>query len=179
MLNHVRLTRALLRSPKTVGALAPSSRHLASSMASLLPENSRFVVEFGGGTGPVTRAMLDCGFSPENIYVFELSSQLCKHLGRAFPDVNIIHASASEIIHLDKEVCAVISSLPLRSLPDSSVAEILEATRKKLRPGGYFVQFTYDLMRHHALFNAGFRHLNKKIVWANLPPARIDIFQKV
>jgi phosphatidylethanolamine/phosphatidyl-N-methylethanolamine N-methyltransferase len=178
VLNHIRLTRALLRNPKAVGALAPSSRYLASYMAGLLPVNSKLVVEFGGGTGPVTRAMLDCGFSPENLYVFELSAQLCKHLRRAFPGVNIIHASASEIIHLDNEVCAVISSLPLRSLPDSSVAEILEATRKKLRPGGHFVQFTYDLMRHHALFNTGFRHLDKKIVWANLPPARIDIFQK-
>ncbi len=179
MLNHIRLTRALLRNPKSVGTLVPSSRYLASHMARLLPVNSELVVEFGGGTGPVTRAMLDCGFPPEKLYVFELSGQLCKHLRRAFPGVHIIHASATEIVRLDNEVCAVISSLPLRSLPDSSVAEILAAARKKLRPGGYFVQFTYDLMRYHVLFNIGFRHLKKKIVWANLPPARIDIFQKI
>jgi len=178
MLNHIRLTRALLRDPKAVGALVPSSRYLASQMVDLLTVDAEVVVEFGGGTGPVTRAMLDSGFLSENIYVFELSRQLCMHLKRKFPGVNVINASASSIKSLDCDVGGIISSLPLRSIPDAAVAEILKASREKLQPGGCFVQFTYDLVKYHRSFDVGFRHLSKRIVWANLPPARIDIFQK-
>ena len=69
MLNNIRLTRALLRNPRAVGALVPSSRHLANQMVDLLPVHSEVIVEFGGGTGPVTKAMLGSGFMPENLYV--------------------------------------------------------------------------------------------------------------
>lgn len=179
MLNHIRLTRALLRNPKAVGALVPSSRYLASQMVGLLPLETEVVVEFGAGTGPMTKALLDTGFSPDNLYVFELSEQLCRHLKNRFPAVHVINASATDIMDLDRKVCAIISSLPLKSIPDATVSEILAAAQKKLRPGGYFVQFTYDLIRYHEAFDVSFRHVSKHVVWANLPPARIDIFQKI
>jgi len=179
LLNKIRFTRALLRNPKSVGAVVPSSTQLAEQMVEALPADATVVVEFGGGTGPVTKAVLDSGFAPENLYVFELSEQLYHHLENQFPTVNIIHACASDIVQLDCAVSGIVSSLPLRSLPDSIVNEILTAALQKLRPGGYFVQFTYDLMRYHHLFNQGFRHVSKRLVWANLPPARIDVFQKV
>ncbi len=178
MLNHIRLTRALLRNPKNVGAVVPSSRFLANQMAGLLPVDSKAVVEFGGGTGPVTRAILEAGCPPENLYVFELSEQLCSHLRGTFPDIHVMNMSAAEIMSLDCEVGRIISSLPFKSMPAALVADILEASRNKLQPGGFFVQFTYDLGRYNTQFDDGFRHLSKKIVWANLPPARIDLFQK-
>ncbi|MDQ6992074.1 MAG: phospholipid methyltransferase [Mariprofundus sp.] len=147
-------------------------------MASALPADTEVVVEFGGGTGPITSAMVDSGYLPENIYVFELSEPLCMHLKRKFPGLHVINASAADITSLECEVGVIISSLPLKSIPDLMVVDILEAARKKLQPGGYFVQFTYDLLKYNRLFNAGFHHISKKTVWANFPPARIDIFQK-
>ncbi|TLS67933.1 phospholipid methyltransferase [Mariprofundus erugo] len=148
-------------------------------MVELLPVGDQAaIVEFGGGTGPVTQAMLASGFPPEQLYVFELSDQLSDHLRRRFPKVNIIHASAAEITSLACPVGGIISSLPLRSLPETTVREILEASANKLQAGGCFVQFTYDLMHYHPLFDTNFHHLSKKVVWANLPPARIDIFRK-
>lgn len=136
------------------------------------------IVEFGGGTGPVTHALLAAGFPPENLYVFELSDQLSQHLRKRFPTTNIIHASATEITTLDCHVNGIISSLPLRSLPEASVRDIVQAAANKLQPGGCLVQFTYDLMHYHPLFDVSFHHLSKKVVWANFPPARIDIFRK-
>lgn len=179
LLNKIRFTRALLRNPKSVGAVVPSSMQLAEQMVEALPADATVVVEFGGGTGPVTKAVLDSGFAPENLYVFELSEKLYKHLSGKFPTVNIVHACASDIVQLDCDVSGIISSLPLKSLSDDAVAEILAAALQKLRPGGYFVQFTYDLVKYHRLFDQGFRHVSKRLVWANLPPARIDVFQKI
>jgi len=70
-----------------VGAVVPSSSQLAEQMVEALPADAAVVVEFGGGTGPVTKAVLDSGFAPENLYVFELSEQLYKHLSGQFPTV--------------------------------------------------------------------------------------------
>ncbi|MDQ4020899.1 MAG: SAM-dependent methyltransferase, partial [Actinomycetota bacterium] len=49
---------AALRSPATMGAVAPSSSHLAARLAAVVPRvGEPVVVELGPGTGSVTTAI--------------------------------------------------------------------------------------------------------------------------
>lgn len=48
--------REYLSTPDTIGAIAPSSRHLAAAMtASIDFDKARCIVEYGAGTGVFTR----------------------------------------------------------------------------------------------------------------------------
>ena len=40
------------------------------------------------------------------------------------------------------------------------------------------VQFTYDLRGTRARLLPRFRKLSSKIVWSNLPPARVEVFER-
>ena len=54
--------REFLEAPAGVGAVWPSSEHLARGMAARIdPRGDGLVVELGAGTGVVTRALLDRG----------------------------------------------------------------------------------------------------------------------
>ena len=48
-----------------------------------------------------------------------------------------------------------------------------------LEPGGLLVQFTYDLRGAPSRLLPRFRRLSSKIVWGNLPPARVETFERV
>jgi phospholipid N-methyltransferase len=76
-------------------------------------------------------------------------------------------------------VSAVISSLPLRSLPREDAARIAEEFRVLLRPGGVLIQFTYSLRTPSHWTLSRFKHLRGSVIWGNLPPARVDVFQPV
>ena len=59
----VLFSRALLTNPRTVGAVCPSSSRLARAIANqvTLPGKDELILELGGGTGMVTRALLRRG----------------------------------------------------------------------------------------------------------------------
>ena len=64
-----------LKNPMKIGTVAPSSPELASAMARQIPpgvaQGDGYVVELGGGTGPVTRAILKAGVPPDRLIVLE------------------------------------------------------------------------------------------------------------
>src|SRR5918912_3490011 len=61
-----------LKAPHRIGAVAPSSRFLARAMAREVDvRGSGLVVELGGGTGSITRALLDAGLAPDRLIVVE------------------------------------------------------------------------------------------------------------
>ena len=67
--------RQMLNEPAAVGAIWPSSRWLARSVASRVPRHGDgLVVELGGGTGAVTNALLQRGIAPGRLMVIERSS---------------------------------------------------------------------------------------------------------
>ena len=66
-------TGQLLRRPRQVSALAPSSRRLCALMAAQLPAWGRRVAEFGPGTGNVTGEILRRGIAPEDMFLYEIN----------------------------------------------------------------------------------------------------------
>jgi phospholipid N-methyltransferase len=169
--------------PRSVGAICPSSRRLAARLAREVPAGDGAVVELGGGTGAVTHALLENGVSPGRLIVVERSAAFVRHLRARFSDVPVMHADAARLSHglpLDLRVDAIVSCLPLRSLPRGEVEAIVGQWRQVLRPGGVVIQFSYDIRPSRGAVDIGgdFAMLSSRIVWANLPPARIVTMQR-
>jgi len=169
--------REMFSQPAAVGAIWPSSRQLARRVASRVPRHGDgLVVELGGGTGAVTHALLQRGIAPARLKVVERSPVFVRHLRARFPRVTILQGDAAELgALLPRGSCidAIVSSLPLRSLPARVAAAIVAQWGELAGDGSIVVQFTYDLRGTGHLSLPGFLHRASDIVWANFPPARV------
>jgi phospholipid N-methyltransferase len=173
--------REMFDQSSTVGAIWPSSGYLARSMARSVPLlGDGLVIELGGGTGVVTQALLDHGISPQRLCVVERSAAFARHLRQRFPQLTVVEGCATELSQLlpkGRPVDAIVSSLPLRSMPKRDVAAIRSQWHALLRPGGIVIQFTYDLFGAGRHPSHGYQLRSSRIVWANLPPARVRALQ--
>ena len=176
--------KEMLSDPRSIGAACPSSPRLARAMAAPLNrEEEGLVIELGGGTGTVTAALLAHGIAPERIISVERSAALAAHLRHRFPQLQVIEGDAMHLKSLlgksPKKVSAVVSSLPLRSLPHHCVRGIMQQIDELLDHNGLLIQFTYDLSgRAFEHQHKHFVRVASHIIWHNLPPARVDIFRR-
>jgi phosphatidylethanolamine/phosphatidyl-N-methylethanolamine N-methyltransferase len=175
--------REILSNPREIGAACPSSPILGRAMANALPTHlNGMVIELGAGTGTITAALLARGIPAEKLLVLERSPNLVKHLRDKFPHLQIIEGDAAQLgqyLQKDTKVAAIVSGLPLRSLPPPVVKDIIKQINHLLHHEGILVQFTYDLRgewfeQQHKQFH----RTQSTIVWRNLPPARVDVFRK-
>lgn len=174
--------RQLLTKPGEVSAIAPSSRWLARAMARDLGPQTGRVVEFGPGTGRLTKGILAAGVAPRDLTLFEMNPDFVDHLRAEFPGVTV-HLGAAQIAtsHVLPGVGAVISGLPLLSMPPAVCQAILQAAYDILAPDGVYVQFTYGPrppVPPEVMEKVGFTAEAGPKVWANLPPARVYYFRK-
>lgn len=173
-----------LRAPKHTGALAPSSRWLGDMMARWLPAHaSGPILELGPGTGVVTAALLRRGLDPRRLITIEVSEDLVRLLQSRFPDIRIICGDAfnlTQTLRTHLGACptfsAVFSSLPLLNFSPADRVRLINQASEILEPGSPFVQFTYKLLRPRSLGSMACK--DSKIVWLNLPPARVSVFGK-
>lgn len=179
--------RELLHDPRNIGAACPSSKRLAQRIAAFVPIcDDGYIVELGGGTGVVTAALLERGVDPERLIVIERSAKLVKLLQQRFPNLNVIHGDAAFLTQLLDErlkeygrpVHTVVSCLPMRSLPARTARAISREVEATIGETGSFVHFTYDLRRHGGGYYRKLQCGKSKIVWRNLPPARVEVLHK-
>jgi len=173
-------------SPRTIGAIAPSSKKLASRMIQPINFNkTRVIVEYGPGTGAFTRQVLRNIDQKKTIFFgLELNEQMNRLASLQVPEVPIYQDSAAEIRkylnqHGVKHADAIISGLPWASFPESLQDEILRETVAGLPEGGVFSTFAY---LHGLILPSGIRFRRKlkqhfsevitsPVVWGNVPPA--------
>ena len=172
----------MLRRPGKIGAVSPSSGALARTMTSHLSPETGAVVELGGGTGRITDAILARGVAPDRLAVFEINRTFATLLHRQFPAAHVLELDATHVAEAPLEdVGAVISGLPLLSIPTPVQRRIVEGAFRLLRPGGVFVQFTYgwrppvDREIREAL---GLSWTVSPWVWRNVPPAQVYWFRR-
>ena len=182
--SNISFVKQFLTNPKEIGAIVPSSPLLGKTMARLVPDDeNRFVVELGPGTGPITKALLKIGLYEENLICLEQSSKMVTHLKKRFPSLNVIQGNACELSKLLNEksgrVNTIVSSLPLKSIPDNIVNDIIKQMYLSLAENGVIIQFTYDLRPKRSPLLKKFKRVKSKIVLGNIPPARVDVFAKI
>jgi phosphatidylethanolamine/phosphatidyl-N-methylethanolamine N-methyltransferase len=178
--------REWLVNPQRTGAVAPSSPKLAAAMARWLPRDPEsFVLELGPGTGAVTAALIKRGLREDRLVAIEHNPTLAKLLRKRFPRAHIITGDAWQLDELLRgqpvpipSVGAVISSLPLLNFPKEQVAALAQKIHSILGPRGRWVQYTYQIGKSRRRSADDFRLLASQIIWLNLPPARVSVYQK-
>ncbi len=174
-----------LRNPSSVGAVCPSSRFLARKMVepvkSVVGDND-VIIELGSGTGAITEYIFsELKSDFKKLYCVEFDKQSAKILSEKFSSANVVNDSAENIVQIlgsdIENLKCVVSSLPLLSLPEQCVDNILQAVEASLPKGGVFVQFTYNLAKSPAMGRfKKMKKVSRSFVFANLPPARVDVF---
>jgi phosphatidylethanolamine/phosphatidyl-N-methylethanolamine N-methyltransferase len=187
MSEHLRFLATFIKHPFSVGAVAPSSRWLASRMLEDMElDRPQTVVELGPGTGAFTRVILD-HMHPESVYLaMELNGKFAADLARKFPQINVVNDSAESLVsHLAKlgkrHADRIFCGLPWASFPPGLQRRIMTAVVSALRPGGRFATFAYVHAAwfptarkfHHFLKSHFLQVSTTRVVWRNLPPAFI------
>jgi phosphatidylethanolamine/phosphatidyl-N-methylethanolamine N-methyltransferase len=168
-----------LRAPQRIGAVAPSSRFLARAMATQVDlHRPEPVIELGGGTGSVTKALLEAGLPVDRLIVVERDVRLYKMLRRRFPGLRVVRGDARHLVELLRPlgidaVSAVVSSLPLIAMPKTIRRQIISECFALLGAGGRFIQYTYSLTSPLAGGELGLRGRVAARVWLNVPPAAV------
>jgi phosphatidylethanolamine/phosphatidyl-N-methylethanolamine N-methyltransferase len=180
----VSFLKALIQHPAATGAILPSSKYLAKTMASYIPlVQDSFIVELGAGTGVITKALLDHGIAAKRIIAIEYVPELVNNLKKRFPDITIIEGNALHLTQLLKDFPylteCIISGLPLRSLSDEVRVGILKQIPTLLPKQGRYIQFTYDITSRQDIYPKNYHLIHSKIVWFNIPPAKIEVFDFV
>jgi phospholipid N-methyltransferase len=178
--------KELVLRPRQLGAIAPSSRFLAHAMAQwIVPQSDGYVLELGPGTGAVTEVLLEHGLPPNRLIAVEKSPILAEHLRERFPEATIIHGDAMHLEALIKAqipdalpLRVVISSLPLLNFPADCAEEITCGILAVLGAKGRLVQFSYQILRTNPKLLRAFHLVNTRVVWRNLPPARVSVYEK-
>ncbi|MBX9402378.1 methyltransferase domain-containing protein [Lysobacter sp. BMK333-48F3] len=181
--------RQWLKNPLRVAAVAPSSAELAAAMIAELPDDVRRVIELGGGTGAITRALLEAGILERDLLVLELNEELHAHLQLRFPRVPVLLGDARMLPDLAREqgyledgpADAIVSGLGLLTMPHPLQRDILAAAFDCLREGGVFVQFTYGPSAPVAEAVArglGLQVHRGEFVLRNVPPATVYVYRK-
>jgi len=182
------LLKLWLKNPTQIGTVAPSSPELASAMARHIPPNGKdgsgYVVELGGGTGPVTRAILDAGVPTDRLIVVERDPLLHKHLVERYPNVRILLGDAMHLQQLLRRegvtpVRAIVSGLPLLVMKKAVQHRIGAQIFAVLEPEAPMIQFTYGLFS--PLKNRRRLGVSGKVedrVLQNLPPASVWLYRK-
>lgn len=175
--------RSLLNDPRKMGALVPSSPQLSRLIASRVDPSQSSVLEIGAGTGAITRALLRRGIRPERLFIIERDPDLSGFLQTHFPRVRICCGEAAHAPHILSGagvglVDTIVSSLPLRNLPQSDQLEIFRAMMSSLTGKGQIIQFTYAASCPIPSKRLGLEAECIGRVWMNFPPATVWRFTK-
>ncbi len=180
MTNVVTFLRALIADPRRVAAIAPSSPALANAITAEIMPISAPVIELGPGTGVFTKALLARGVPEDRLALIEYGPNFARMLQSRYPRAQVLRMDAAHLKSVElfggERVGAVISGLPLLSMPEDVVAAIMEGAFAHLRADGAFYQFTYGLrcpVRRATLDRLGLKAVRIGGALANMPPASV------
>ena len=184
--------RQFVQSPRTVGAVLPSSPALARAMLAPIDfASARTIVEFGPGTGAFTREIARRLVPGCRYLGIELNPTFVRRLADEFPRLAFVHGSVADLDQILATerigaIDAIVCGLPCALLPIALQESVFAAMDRALVPGGLFVTFGYPqslvLPGAWALrrrLRRGFAHVSHTpVVWGNVPPAFAYICRK-
>jgi phospholipid N-methyltransferase len=176
-------------------SLLPSSQFLVDAMVRSAPlDHATCVVEYGPGTGVVTRSILKAMPAGAHLHAIELDGELLKTTTRLMNDPRLrpVHGSAAEAPKFLREAgCqhsqAVFSSLGLALMNDALRNSIVAAACEVLEDNGIYVQYQYlhgkvvsyqfgqGLSRFDGkkYLRKYFHDIKSRVVIPNFPPAAV------
>ncbi|MBO5164421.1 MAG: SAM-dependent methyltransferase [Ruminococcus sp.] len=177
---NIKFLAEYIKHPKTVGAVAPSSKYLAEKMLENIDfENCSAIAEYGAGTGIFTAEVIRHKKKDTKFLVIERNERFYRILRRKFAkcsNVFVINGNAQDLRKYMKMCGAypvdyIISGLPFASLPHDISDRILAETKKIIaESGGKFITFQYTLFKRK-LFERFFDIDDISVAIRNIPPA--------
>lgn len=169
--------RNTFKNMNEAGMVAPSSRFLVKKMVEPVDfEKATTIVEFGPGTGVVTRELLKRMGKDTALISMEINKGFYHECEKIVDErLTLLNQSAHTIRDVlnekgIQEVDYVISSLPLAIIPAEIKAAILDSAKSILKPGGKYVQFQYSLTDKKRIAER-FDEMTIGFTPINIPPA--------
>ena len=183
--DEVRFLRSWIEKPLHVGAVMPSGRFLARTMAQYVdPDSSGPVVELGPGTGAITSALIEHGVDQKRLVLVEYNPGFCALLRGRYPQAKVVQGDAYALRDTLWSVLgggrstAVVSGLPLVTKPMLTRLKLIRDAFALLKPGAPFIQFTYSVVPPIPKSLPGVSTEASERIWMNLPPARVWVYRK-
>lgn len=182
--DEVRFLRSWIEKPLHVGAVMPSSRLLARTMAQYVdPRSEGPVVELGPGTGAITNALIEHGVDQKRLVLVEYNPGFCALLRERYPQAKVVQGDAYRLRDslwdaLAAPAAAMVSGLPLVTKPMLTRLRLIRDAFVALAPGAPFVQFTYSVVPPIPKSLPGVSTEASERIWMNLPPARVWVYRK-
>jgi phosphatidylethanolamine/phosphatidyl-N-methylethanolamine N-methyltransferase len=182
--DEVRFLRSWIEKPLHMGAVMPSGRMLARTMAHYVDIKSTGpVVELGPGTGAITNALIEHGVDQKRLVLVEYNPGFCALLRDRYPQARVVQGDAYALRSsledvLDAPASAVVSGLPLVTKPMLTRLKLIRDAFTALAPGAPFVQFTYAVVPPIPKSLPGVSTEASERIWMNLPPARVWVYRK-
>lgn len=181
--DEVRFLRSWIEKPLHMGAVMPSSKVLARTMAQFVdPDLEGPVVELGPGTGAITNALIERGVDPARLVLIEYNPGFCALLRDRYPSATIVQGDAYSLKDslwnvLKTRASAIVSGLPLVTKPMSRRLSLLREAFALTEPGAPFVQFTYSVAPPIPKSLPGVLTQASERIWLNIPPARVWVYR--
>jgi phosphatidylethanolamine/phosphatidyl-N-methylethanolamine N-methyltransferase len=181
--DEVQFIRSWIEKPLSTGAVMPSGRALARTMASYVDTKaSGPVIELGPGTGPVTEALVAHGVDPARLILVEFNPVFCRMLRTRYPAATVVQGDAYRLRRLldtfvREPAAAVVSGLPLVTKPLRTRLRLIADAMTLLAPSAPFVQFTYAMVPPIPKALSGIKAEASELIWMNLPPARVWVYR--
>jgi phosphatidylethanolamine/phosphatidyl-N-methylethanolamine N-methyltransferase len=182
--DEVRFLRSWIEKPLHMGAVMPSGRVLARTMAQYVDiKSSGPVVELGPGTGAITNALIEHGVDQKRLVLVEYNPGFCALLRDRYPHAKVVQGDAYKLRDslwdvLSVPASAVVSGLPLVTKPMLTRLKLIRDAFMALAPGAPFVQFTYSVAPPIPKSLPGVSTEASERIWMNLPPARVWVYRK-
>jgi phosphatidylethanolamine/phosphatidyl-N-methylethanolamine N-methyltransferase len=182
--DEVRFLRSWIEKPLHMGAVMPSGKVLARTMAQYVNVDSMEpVVELGPGTGAITNALIEHGVDQKRLVLVEYNPGFCALLRDRYPQATVVQGDAYALRDslwniLSAPAAAVVSGLPLVTKPMLTRLKLIRDAFGALAPGAPFVQFTYSVAPPIPKSLPGVSTEASERIWMNLPPARVWVYRK-
>ena len=182
--DEVRFLRSWIEKPLHMGAVMPSGKLLARTMANYVdPHATGPVVELGPGTGAITNALIEHGIDQKRLVLVEYNPAFCVLLRDRYPQATVVQGDAYKLRDtlwkvLDAPASAVVSGLPLVTKPMLTRMKLIRDAFAAMSPASPFVQFTYSVAPPIPKSLPGVTTEASERIWMNLPPARVWVYRK-
>lgn len=174
-----------LRSPGTVGAVAPSSRRLAEAVTAPVPHRGDpVIVELGPGTGAFTAEIQRRLGGRGHHLAVEINPKLAEFLAARNPKVDVVVDDAVRLPQLLQErglgkADVIVSGLPWAAFSSETQIGLLNAVTAIMGPHTAFTTFAYSFAKRlpparrfkKRLADTFEEVVLGRTVWGNVPPA--------
>lgn len=140
-------TVSALNDFKNVASVLPSSRYAARSVVRHIPTGSAAVVEYGPGTGAITRPLLAHLPPQARLFAIEVNPRFQRLLeSMGDPRLLVMRGRAAENLPpiqtaFPEGVDAVVSGIPFSLMPEEVRLSLVQDTHRVLKTGGKFILY--------------------------------------